>query len=248
MLTRSFAIILVGILLIPRNVTAALATPAALQEDKRLTRLRTEAMKFSGGVERVRVWTKGNTDFAGWINRVEQDSFGFTDEASLHDRSIDLRQVEKIAEAGKNQPLFRWTWDQLQKTIGQSRVTVTTSDSVRLEGVVLEMTPAEIILDVKKTSDKQLLPKGNTALARGMITSVRLQATHIKGRVVGAATGAGLGSLFAFSAMYAETSNGATDGQAAAIFAGTAGVAYMIGWLSDRRSHRNERLILIKPD
>ena len=55
MLTRSVATILVGILFVTSNVRLGLATPAALQEDKRLSRLRTEAIRFSGGVERVRV-------------------------------------------------------------------------------------------------------------------------------------------------------------------------------------------------
>src|SRR5262245_36245892 len=125
MFTRSFAAVLAGILLLTSNAPVCLTAPPATQQQKRLSSFSVTATEFSPGVEKVRIWMKGAINVTGWVDRVGKDSLTFTDAATLQTKTLDFSVIEKIAKAGQNEPLWRWTWDKMQKAVEQRRVAIT---------------------------------------------------------------------------------------------------------------------------
>ena len=62
---------------------------------------------------------------------------------------------------------IRVTWQQLEQLTRGKKVAIVLPDAARIEGNVLEVANDSLVVDVSKSSDKKLHPKGRTTVRRG---------------------------------------------------------------------------------
>jgi hypothetical protein len=139
-------------------------------------------------------------------------------------------------------------WGELGAAIGNQEVTVFLSGNVRIQGTAAQVEPDALLLTVRKTSDKQAYPKGNTSIPRARVSEVRLKRVKGPGRLIGAAgagTAAGLGSLpWALSESRINVADSTRGGQWAGITAAAAVGGYFLGRLIDTK----ETIIHVAPE
>jgi hypothetical protein len=87
-------------------------------------------------------------------------------------------------------------WEDLGPLIAGREVEIVLPDGAKLKGDVFAVRHESLVLDIKKTSDKSLYPKGQNILERASVTSLLLRKKTIRWRVIGTIAGTVLG-LFA---------------------------------------------------
>jgi hypothetical protein len=93
------------------------------------------------------------------------------------------------------------SWEELSALVVDRRISTTLPDGTRLEGEALAVRPEALVLDVKKTSDRHLHPKGQTELPREAVNEVRV--IRLRGpvmRIIGGILG-GIGGAFGITAL-----------------------------------------------
>lgn len=73
-----------------------------------------------------------------------------------------------------NSKQVRITWEELPALVIDRKISTTLPDGTRLEGEALAVRPEALVLDVYKTSNKQLHPKGQTEVPRAAVGEVRV--------------------------------------------------------------------------
>ena len=66
------------------------------------------------------------------------------------------------------------SWEELSALVIDRKISTTLPDGTRLEGEALAVRPEALVLDVQKTSNKKLHPKGQTAVPRPAVSEVRV--------------------------------------------------------------------------
>lgn len=92
-------------------------------------------------------------------------------------------------------PLERWIeWDELSATINNQRVSLVLPDGTRLRGIVRGLQGEDLILDVRRSSNLHLHPKGRTGISRVQVSvidlSLRVQPGDKRGSTIGLTLGA----------------------------------------------------------
>lgn len=93
------------------------------------------------------------------------------------------------------------SWEELSALVIDRKISTTLPDGTRLEGEALAVRPEALLLDVRKTSNKKLHPKGQTAVPRPDVSEVRvirLRAPVM--RIIGGILG-GFGGAFGAGAL-----------------------------------------------
>ncbi len=132
---------------------------------------------------------------------------------------------------------YRLQWRDLDSMIRGHRIALTLPSGIKLQGDVTSVQSDELVLDVRKTSNKHAYPKGRAVVPRPEVAALRLFRKN-KGhtwRIVGTAIGAGAGIAIAapFSA-YAHNEGMDAGGIIALMVAAPAGLGYLAGWAADR--------------
>jgi hypothetical protein len=93
------------------------------------------------------------------------------------------------------------SWEELSALVIDRKISTTLPDGTRLEGEALAVRPEALVLDVQKTSNKKLHPKGQTEVLRPAVSEVRV--IRVRGpfmRIVGGILG-GIGGAYAAGAL-----------------------------------------------
>ena len=93
------------------------------------------------------------------------------------------------------------TWEELSALVIDRKISITLPDGTRLQGEALAVRPDALVLDVQKTSNKNLYPKGQTEVPRPAVSEVRV--IRLRGpvmRIIGGILG-GIGGTFAAGAL-----------------------------------------------
>jgi hypothetical protein len=130
-------------------------------------------------------------------------------------------------------------WNEVEAAVANREVTVVLAGNVRLTGAVREFQPDALVMTVRKTSDRNAHPTGDTSIPRREVVEIRIKEVSGPGRLIvaaGAGTASGLGSLpWALSESRVNVSDQARAGQWAAITAGATVGGYLIGWMIDTK-------------
>jgi len=137
------------------------------------------------------------------------------------------RASDRIVQVDKT---YRLEWEELSRVTRGRRVDLTLPSGTQLRGTVVAVKPEELVLDVRKTSDKHAVAKGHHAIPRAGVTRLRVtEKSRHTWRAIGLGIGAGVGTLAAIGV-------GAVTGNAAAAALSVvipASVGYLIGWGGD---------------
>lgn len=138
-----------------------------------------------------------------------------------------------LPAADPKQSALRWT--ELSGVLVDKRIALTLADGTRLEGDALAVRADELVLDIRKTSNRQTYPKGQGSVPRSAISSVKLIRTDGAWKVAGGASGAALAVAFMILGVYYESAllgyGGFILGLPLGIIAG-----YHLGKAADRRA------------
>ena len=106
-------------------------------------------------------------------------------------------------------PLERMrTWDELSADITNEAISLVLPDGTRLRGIGRGIQADELILDVRRSSNAHLHPKGLTAIPSAQVSVVDLYLRHQSGGNRGAAIGVAVGTVaLAPAAFYLGESN-----------------------------------------
>ncbi len=128
---------------------------------------------------------------------------------------------------------FHLKWGDLGRYIRGHRIGVELPSGIKLQGDPIAVESDQLVLDVRKTSNKRAYPKGRAIVPRPEVTRCRVFAkkSHTW-RIVGAAIGGGIGSVAA--AGIAQLGGRNAAGAAALAVAVPAGLGYLIGWAGDK--------------
>jgi hypothetical protein len=156
--------------------------------------------------------------------------------------------AQDVAMAGQKLPRIpkdgRLSWAELGPVAVDRKAKVLLSDGTKVEGPVLAVRPASLVLEIAKTSDKHAWPKGQTEIPRTSVSQFRLVKDSGPGKLVGGILGT-VGGIMTTGAIVAltESAGALVAGLFVAIPAMAVG-GYYLGKLADVRT----RLITIVPD
>ena len=136
-------------------------------------------------------------------------------------------------------------WDELGNLVIEQTISTVVSGGTRLQGEVLAVRPASMVLDVHKTSNRKLFPKGQAEIPRASISEVRvIRHTTAGMRVAGGILGA-IGGIAAVTGLgFATDSAAVLIPGMILIIPGAAVAGYYAGKLADRRTTR----LTIRPE
>ena len=125
---------------------------------------------------------------------------------------------------------LRSRWDELPNMIEGMNIRMNLPDSTVIRGQTLEVRPDELIVDVRRTSDPRLHPKGRTSIPRSDVSTIELFLRRPPGTIPDAgAIGAGLGGVAVSPLLfYLGETNKISDWHAAAILFGAAAAGVII--------------------
>ncbi len=131
-------------------------------------------------------------------------------------------------------------WDELSSTISKQFVTIDLPDGTHLAGIGVGTEGDDLLLDVKRSSNKQSHPRGSTRIPRSQVSVIDLRLRRSgghRGAAIGTAIGAAAGAP---AAIYAgEKTNG---GVAALILIAGAAAGWYIGHHFDADTPSHIRL------
>jgi hypothetical protein len=136
--------------------------------------------------------------------------------------------------------VYRLQWRDLSRITRGRNVRLTLPSGIRLRGMVIAVEPEELVLDVRKTSDKHSYPKGRAVVPRPEVTRLRVDNSRHTWRSAGLGIGLTAGALVGIPLALYEAKAGAV---ALSIIVPT-GVGYLLGWAADRKVTE----ILVEPD
>jgi hypothetical protein len=162
------------------------------------------------------------------------------------------------AAAGTQAPL-EIGWDELAPLVMERKISTVLPGGVRIQGDVLAVRADSLVLDVRKSSNKKLCPKGQNEIPRASITGLGIirEANGIW-RIVGGALGA-IGGVYAVAGIALATESAAAVVPAVAVVIPlSAAAGHYAGKLADRRTTRisilpkaadngNENTLVIEP-
>ncbi len=129
---------------------------------------------------------------------------------------------------------FHLQWRDLDRATRGHRIGLALPSEIRLEGDVVAFEQDELVLDVRKTSNRRAYPKGRAIIPRAEVTRLRVIKTRHGWRMAGTAIGGGVGGAIAvpMAALAGDTGyNAALVG--CLTVAVPAGVGYLLGWATD---------------
>jgi hypothetical protein len=155
--------------------------------------------------------------------------------------------AQDVAMAGQKLPRIpkdgRLSWSELGPVAVDRKAKVLLSDGTKVEGEVLAVRPESLVLEVNKTSDKHVWPKGQTEVPRTSVTQFRLVKDSGPGKLIGGIVGTVGGIMTAGVIAYYSGGGAGIAGLFIVIPAMAVG-GYYLGKLADVRT----RLITIVPD
>ncbi|MCX6630726.1 MAG: hypothetical protein NTW28_24180 [Candidatus Solibacter sp.] len=93
------------------------------------------------------------------------------------------------------------SWEELSALVIDRKISTTLPDGTRLEGEALAVRPEALLLDVHKTSNKELYPKGQVEVPRAAVSEIRvIRLRGPVGRIIGGIVG-GLGGAYVTGAL-----------------------------------------------
>jgi len=142
--------------------------------------------------------------------------------------SIDARTSDEQA------PQFTMTWDNAGRLILGHKIMVALPNGAVVEGKVLSLNSDSLDLQISKTSDKQIQPKGKLAVPRSSLHFLKLLKPQKKWRII--LTSVGVGAAIPLWGLSEYAYNEAAGGQppplpAAMAIGGSLG--YLTGWWLD---------------
>jgi hypothetical protein len=145
----------------------------------------------------------------------------------------------------------RLRWNELAPAVTGKKVWLPLKSGVRVSGNVREVDAAGLKVEVAKTSDSRVYPKGLVSIPRSSVTTIQLNkpAGH-KGIIVGGAVGGGIAVAASAPLIAIQNNEGGTGADpyiAAAILVPIA-LGLTIGWLFDWSARRSAKSIVIVPD
>lgn len=75
----------------------------------------------------------------------------------------------------------RSTWSELSRMIAGMNIRMTLPDGVTIRGRVFEVRPDELVIDVRRTSNRRLHQKGRTGIPRSDVSAIELFARRRPG-------------------------------------------------------------------
>jgi hypothetical protein len=140
---------------------------------------------------------------------------------------------------------IRLQWRDLGRATQGHRIALKLPSGIKLEGDPIAFEDDELVLDVRKTSDKRAYPKGRSIVPRPEVQRLRIIKTRRTGRAAGAAIGGGAGALLAVPLVEYLHNEGGNAGLAGLLaVAIPAGLGYVMGWATDVKQVQVE----VEPD
>ena len=137
-------------------------------------------------------------------------------------------------------------WSELQPEIQGKTVALLLPDGVRIEGAVQAVEPDALVMDVRKTSDRGLHPKGRASVPRRSAGTLEMRGRRTKWQVIGPAIGAVPGIVAcAWAAAYAKNEAG-MNGPLTAICVAPLGAGVGLGYLAGRSADKQVTYIKVK--
>lgn len=141
-------------------------------------------------------------------------------------------------------------WSDLAPVINGKRVWLPLNGGVRVSGTVREVDSTGLKVEVAKTSDPKVYPKGQVTIPRSSVSTIQLNkpAGH-KGIIIGAVAGGAVAAVAGGTLLAIRRNEGGTgaDGLIAAAIAGPIAVGLLLGWLGDRIAHHGAKRITVVP-
>ncbi len=139
-----------------------------------------------------------------------------------------------ICEEKSQRRTFHLQWRDLDRAARGYRIGLQLPSGIRLQGDVVAFEPDELVIDVRKTSDKRAYPKGRAIVPRPEVTRLKVIKTRATWRKVGTAIGGGIGGGLA-TPMVALALDGGHNAAVTGILtvAVPAGIGYLLGWAAD---------------
>jgi hypothetical protein len=142
-------------------------------------------------------------------------------------------------------------WSGLDALITGKRVWIPLKSGVRLSGTVQSVSSDAMQMDVRKTSNRKLYPKGLVSIPRAEVASLRLnKPPGHKGLIIGSSIGLGIGTTTGLTLGAIARNEGATGpwGLYAVSIAAPVALGVGLGVLADWLGSRGSRRIVVLPD
>ncbi len=137
-------------------------------------------------------------------------------------------------------------WIELESRIQGRTVALLLPDGTHIEGAVQSVESDALVLDVRKSSNRALHPKGRSRIPRGSAGTLELRERRTKWQVLGPAIGAAPGiAVCAGVAKYANNEGG-MNGILSAICAAPLGLGAGVGYLAGRSADKQVTYIKVK--
>ena len=141
------------------------------------------------------------------------------------------------AEERTRETAMEVSWQGLPGVVAGKKVMLIMPDGAELRGDVLAVESSQLVLNVKKTSDKRSHPKGRTEIPRASVTTLSFSSGGHGWSIAGATIGLlGGCAIAAPVAVYSENEDGSASAATVAIVAGAAVGGYFLGRSADRKT------------
>ena len=137
-------------------------------------------------------------------------------------------------------------WSELNGMIGGQKLSLRIAKGTAIEGTVLRVEPAFLVVTVTKTADRKFIAKGQQSIARESVASLKVIRTGNAGRRIGVLVGAG---MIGTAGIMATQARGSLELAVASFLLGIAGIATtVVGYFMGRAADRHEIEVLLIPD
>src|SRR5262245_35301558 len=89
------------------------------------------------------------------------------------------------------------SWEELAGFVVEQKVSLALPDGARLQGEVLAVRPESLVLDIQKSSQKKVHPKGQAEIPRSSVTEMQIIRERSAGMRIACGILGALGGLFA---------------------------------------------------
>jgi hypothetical protein len=138
-------------------------------------------------------------------------------------------------------------WSELQPEIQGKTVALLLPDGVRIEGLVQAVEPDALIMNVRKSSDRGLHPKGRTSVPFGSAGTIEMRGRRTKWQIIGPAIGAVPGIVAcSWANTYANNESGSMNGALTAICVAPLGAGVGLGYMAGRAADKQVTYIKVK--